>query len=83
MPSASAVSTIALSRTRSSEGPVRHTLNLANMPEVLGWSQALGCSEAALRLAVAEVGPELDDVCSHLGLASSAGRGPAPLTRRH
>jgi hypothetical protein len=54
---------------------------LANTLEVLGWSQALGCSEAALRLAVAEVGPELEDVCSHLGLPSPAG--PAPGTRRH
>jgi hypothetical protein len=54
---------------------------LANTLEVLGWSQALGCSEAALRLAVAEVGPELEDVCSHLGLPSPAGL--VPGTRRH
>jgi hypothetical protein len=54
---------------------------LANTLEVLGWSQALGCSEAALRLAVAEVGPELEDVCSHLGLPSPAG--PVPGKRWH
>ena len=81
MPSTSAVSAIALFRARPSDDPLRQSLNLANTLEVLGWSQALGCSEAALRLAVAEVGPELEDVCSHLGLPSPAG--PAPGTRRH
>ena len=28
---------------------------------------SLGCSEQRLRLAVAAVGPELDEVCNHLG----------------
>lgn len=83
MPSASVVSAIPLSRTRPSEGPVRQTINLIHALEVLGWSQALGCSEAALRLAVAEVGPELEDVCSHLGLPSPAGHVPAPVTSWH
>ena len=81
MPSTSAVSAIALFRARPSDDPLRQSLNLANTLEVLGWSQALGCSEAALRRAVAEVGPELEDVCSHLGLPSPAGL--APGTRRH
>lgn len=81
MPSTSAVSAIPLSRARPSDDLLRQTLNLANTLEVLGWSQALGCSEAALRRAVAEVGPELADVCSHLGLPSPAGL--VPGTRRH
>ena len=81
MPSTSAVSTISLLRARPSDDPLRQSLNLANTLEVLGWSQALGYSEAALRLAVAEVGPELEDVCSHLGLPSPAG--PVPGKRWH
>ena len=37
-------------------------------PEVVtAWSQWLGCTEARLRMAVAAVGPELAEVCNHLG----------------
>ena len=72
MPSSSSVSTIPWSRARPPSDPAGHAIDLAHTLEVLGWSQALGCSEAELRLAVAEVGPELEEVCSHLGLPSAA-----------
>jgi len=37
-------------------------------PEVVtAWTQWLGCTEARLRMAVAAVGPELAEVCNHLG----------------
>lgn len=48
-------------------GSVSQVINLREPGEVRAWAQALGCSEAKLRLAVAAVGPELDEVCSHLG----------------
>lgn len=77
MPSTSSVSAISFPRARRPSEPMRQTIDLAQTLEVLSWSQALGCSEAELRLAVAEVGPELDEVRNHLGLPSTARLGPA------
>ena len=43
------------------------TINLREPHEVSAWTRFLGCSEERLRLAVAAVGPELEEVCNHLG----------------
>lgn len=37
--------------------------------EVGVWTERLGCSEESLRLAVAAVGPEIDEICNYLGTA--------------
>lgn len=42
-------------------------INLREPGEVQAWTERLGCSEQRLRLAVAAVGPELEEVCNHLG----------------
>ncbi len=42
-------------------------INLREPQEVSAWTRFLGCSEERLRLAVAAVGPELEEVCNHLG----------------
>ena len=83
MPKPSSDSALTFPRARQANEAMRQTINLAHTVEVLGWSQALGCSEAELRLAVAEVGPELAEVCSHLGLPSTAEHSRAPATHRH
>jgi hypothetical protein len=53
-------------------------------PRELGvWTERLGCSEESLRLAVAAVGPEIDEICNYLGTAPArplkalAGKGTA------
>jgi hypothetical protein len=47
-------------------------INLRQPDEVSAWTHRLGCTEERLRLAVAAVGPELDEVCSHLGTQAPA-----------
>ena len=44
-------------------------ININEEASVNFWVAALGCSEAALRLAVAEVGPAAQDVGNELGVA--------------
>lgn len=45
-------------------------VGLAEEHEVHGWCQALGVSEEELRVAVAAVGDDADEVRSHLGRGS-------------
>lgn len=54
--------------------PDRHALknepiNINEEASVSYWVAALGCTEAALRQAVAEVGPAAQDVSNELGVA--------------
>ncbi len=42
-------------------------INLRELQEVSAWTRLLGCTEERLRQAVAAVGPEVDEVCNHLG----------------
>lgn len=42
-------------------------IDLRQPQQVSAWTHALGCSEERLRLAIAAVGPELEEVCNHLG----------------
>jgi len=42
-------------------------INLCEPQEVHAWVELLGCSEERLRRAIAAVGPELQEVCNHLG----------------
>ncbi|MFG6415425.1 DUF3606 domain-containing protein [Roseateles sp. DC23W] len=42
-------------------------IGLAEEHEVHGWCQALGVTEAELRVAVAAVGDDADEVRGHLG----------------
>lgn len=44
-------------------------ININEEASVNYWVAALGCTEAALRLAVAEVGPAAQDVSNELGVA--------------
>jgi len=48
-------------------GPVAPVIDLREPHEVSAWARRLGCTEECLRRAVAAVGPEVDEVCSHLG----------------
>ena len=73
MPSLSSDAQITVHFDLPSAMPTHRNINLAHTLEVLGWSQTLGCSEAELRLAIAEVGPDLAEVCIHLGLPSRLG----------
>ncbi len=52
-------------------------IDLRQPHQVSAWSQALGCSEEHLRRAIAAVGPELQEVCNHLGTLPPAR--PLPL----
>jgi hypothetical protein len=45
-------------------------VGLAEDREVHGWCEALGVTEEELRVAVAAVGDDADEVRSHLGRAS-------------
>ena len=63
-----------LSKSLSEQQPDLHALrnepiNINEEASVNFWVAALGCSEAALRLAVAEVGPAAQDVGNELGVA--------------
>ncbi|MCE4558174.1 DUF3606 domain-containing protein [Roseateles cellulosilyticus] len=42
-------------------------IQLAEDRELLGWCDSLGVTEEQLRIAVAAVGDEVDDVCGYLG----------------
>ncbi len=42
-------------------------INLREPQEVHAWVELLGCNEERLRRAIAAVGPELQEVCNHLG----------------
>jgi hypothetical protein len=42
-------------------------VGLADAHEVQGWCEALGVTEEELRIAVAAVGDDADEVSSHLG----------------
>lgn len=42
-------------------------INLREPQEVHAWVELLGCTEERLRRAIAAVGPELQEVCNHLG----------------
>lgn len=42
-------------------------IDLREPQEVHTWVELLGCSEERLRRAIAAVGPELQEVCNHLG----------------
>lgn len=64
----------ALSESLSEQQPDLRALkngpiNINEEASVNFWVAALGCSEAALRLAVAEVGPAAQDVGIELGVA--------------
>lgn len=48
-------------------GSRAQVINLREPQEVLAWLALLGCSEEHLRRAIAAVGPELQEVCNHLG----------------
>jgi hypothetical protein len=48
-------------------GSPSQVINLREPQEVHAWLQLLGCSEEHLRRAIAAVGPELQEVCNHLG----------------
>jgi hypothetical protein len=48
----------------SSQGMTAHI----NLHELELWVSRLGCTEAQLRVAVAAVGQQVEDVCSYLGL---------------
>jgi hypothetical protein len=54
---------------------VQQVIDLRQPQELSVWMALLGCSEERLRLAIAAVGPDLDEVCNHLGawLPASAG----------
>ena len=52
--------------TVASSSPAQ-VINLGEPQEVHAWLQVLGCSEEHLRRAIAAVGPELQEVCNHLG----------------
>ena len=67
-----------------SDGGQTQVINLREQREVHAWTHALGCSEERLRIAIAAVGPELQEVCNHLGamlpaqpLALACGNGTA------
>lgn len=68
----------------ASGGSQSQVINLREQREVHAWTHALGCTEERLRMAIAAVGPELQEVCDHLGalppaqpLALVAGNGTA------
>lgn len=48
-------------------GSQAQVINLREPEEVHAWLALLGCSEEHLRRAIAAVGPELQEVCNHLG----------------
>ena len=52
--------------TLAQDTPAR-VINLHEPKEVSAWTHVLGCSEEVLRRAIAAVGPEVDEVCNHLG----------------
>lgn len=67
-----------------SDGSQAQVINLLAQHEVHAWTHALGCTEERLRMAIAAVGPELQEVCDHLGallpaqpLSLAAGNGTA------
>lgn len=47
--------------------PVQTVIDLHAPQELSAWMAFLGCSEERLRLAIAAVGPEVAEVCNHLG----------------
>ncbi len=51
----------------SAAGPLAPVIDLRKPQEVSAWTHRLGCTEECLRRAMAAVGPELAEVCSHLG----------------
>lgn len=52
--------------TVAADSPAQ-VIDLRAPHEVSAWTQMLGCTEEHLRRAVAAVGPELQEVCNHLG----------------
>lgn len=48
-------------------GSGSRVINLREPQEVSAWTRVLGCSEEGLRRAIAAVGPEVEEVCNHLG----------------
>jgi hypothetical protein len=50
-------------------GPQGQRISLSEDQEVHGWCQTLGVTEEQLRVAIAAVGDEADEVRCHLGRA--------------
>lgn len=48
-------------------GSQAQVINLHEPQELSAWTRVLGCSEEGLRRAIAAVGPEVEEVCNHLG----------------
>ncbi len=57
-------------------------INLREFQEVSAWTSLLGCTEERLRLAVAAVGPEVEEVCNHLGAVAPIQTRPAGSSTR-
>lgn len=53
--------------------PSVDTINIQESDELARWVRALGVSEEQLRMAVAAVGAQADDVCNHFGVVHKAG----------
>lgn len=50
------------------------SINIKKSEDLAYWVRALGVSEAQLRVAVAAVGTQVDDVRNHFGVVPAAGQ---------
>lgn len=53
--------------------PSAETINIQQSDELARWVHALGVSEEQLRMAVAAVGVQVEDVRNHFGVVRTAG----------